>query len=218
MKNLLFFKDGADFVSLLFDIVVLIKTGKEEEKAVRLFLAALLEDTVKDRLCEAMEQIRQSTKTSRLTRRENLHLTLVFLGETERLKEIREAMGWVSAAPFSLGIQGIGRFRRDGGDIYWAGVTPNPCLLRLYEELKKALTVQGFSLEDRPYRPHLTLARQVEKKPEIPFQALKSSLKPVSTRISAVSLMKSERIGGTLVYTELYRKELGDNERKDAIV
>ena len=46
----------------------------------RLFLAILFEEPVKDRLCEAMELIRRSTRTSRLTRRENLHLTLVFLG------------------------------------------------------------------------------------------------------------------------------------------
>ena len=46
----------------------------------RLFLAILFEEPVKDRLREAMELIRRSTRTSRLTRRENLHLTLVFLG------------------------------------------------------------------------------------------------------------------------------------------
>lgn len=184
----------------------------------RLFLAALLEEPVKDRLCEAMDRIRRSTLESRLTLRENLHLTLVFLGETQRVKEVREAMNQIRTGSFFLEIQGVGRFRRDGGSLYWAGVKPALPLLSLYEELKKALIAQGFSIEERPYRPHLTLARQVVENPEIPFETLQYSLQPVKNRVCAVSLMKSERISGRLVYTELYRKELGENNREDAIV
>ena len=45
-------------------------------------------------------------------------------------------------------------------------------------------------------------------KPGDPFQTLSRSLPPVKSWVCAVSLMKSERIGGRLVYTELYRKEL----------
>lgn len=183
----------------------------------RLFLAVLLEEPVKDRLCEVMEVIRRSTLESRLTPRENLHLTLVFLGETQRVKEIQGAMDQVRTGSFSLEIQGVGRFRREGGGLYWAGVKPTPPLLSLYGELKEGLSAQGFHVEERPYRPHLTLARQAAENPEIPFQTLSRSLPPVKSRVCAVSLMKSERIGGRLVYTELYRKELEENRRKDAI-
>ena len=66
----------------------------------RLFLAILFEEPVKDRLCEAMELIRRSTRTSRLTRRENLHLTLVFLGELREAGKVREAMEEIRTAPF----------------------------------------------------------------------------------------------------------------------
>ncbi len=183
----------------------------------RLFLAALLEEAVKDRLCEAMETIQRSTLESRLTLRENLHLTLVFLGETQRVKEIQEAMNQVKASPFSLEIEGVGRFQREGGSLYWAGVKPTLPLLSLYGELKEALSAQGFAMEERPYRPHLALARQVAENPEIPFQSMKHSLPPVKSRVCAVSLMKSGRTGGRLVYTELCRKELGENKRKDEL-
>ena len=64
----------------------------EGASVMRLFLAILFEEPVKDRLCEAMELIRRSTRTSRLTRRENLHLTLVFLGELREAGKVREAM------------------------------------------------------------------------------------------------------------------------------
>lgn len=85
-------------------------------------------------------------------------------------------------------------------------------------ELKNALAGKGIAVEDRPYRPHLTLARQAVEKPETPFYTLKNRLEPVKTKAAAVSLMKSERIEGRLVYTELYRKELRKNKGKEAML
>lgn len=184
----------------------------------RAFLAILLEEPVKDKLCEAMELIRRSTRTSRLTRRENLHLTLVFLGEIQGEEKVWASMERIRTGPFSLEIRDLGKFRRDEGDLYWAGITPSRELQNLYLELRNALVDQGFPIEDRPYRPHLTLARQVVEKPEIPFYTLKNRLAPIRTRAAAVSLMKSERIDGKLVYTELYRKELGENKEEEAIL
>lgn len=184
----------------------------------RLFLAILFEEPVKDRLCEAMELIRRSTRTSRLTRRENLHLTLVFLGELREAGKVREAMEEIRTGSFPLEIRGLGRFQRDGGDLYWAGIEPSLPLQNLYLELKNALAGKGIAVEDRPYRPHLTLARQAVEKPETPFYTLKNRLEPVKTKAAAVSLMKSERIEGRLVYTELYRKELRENKGKEAML
>ena len=190
----------------------------EGASVMRLFLAILFEEPVKDRLCEAMELIRRSTRTSRLTRRENLHLTLVFLGELREAGKVRGAMEEIRTSPFPLEIRGLGRFQRDGGDLYWAGIEPSLPLQNLYLELKNALAGKGIAVEDRPYRPHLTLARQAVEKPEIPFYTLKNRLEPVKTKAAAVSLMKSERIEGRLVYTELYRKELRENKGKEAML
>lgn len=190
----------------------------EGASVMRLFLAILFEEPVKDRLCEAMELIRRSTRTSRLTRRENLHLTLVFLGELREAGKVREAMEEIRTSPFPLEIRGLGRFQRDGGDLYWAGIEPSLPLQNLYLELKNALARKGIAVEDRPYRPHLTLARQAVEKPEIPFYTLKNRLEPVKTKAAAVSLMKSERIEGRLVYTELCRKELRENKGKEAML
>ncbi|MFQ9196865.1 MAG: RNA 2',3'-cyclic phosphodiesterase [[Clostridium] leptum] len=183
----------------------------------RLFLAILFEEPVKDRLREAMELIRRSTRTSRLTRRENLHLTLVFLGELREAGKVREAMEEIRTGPFPLEIRGLGRFQRDGGDLYWAGIEPSLPLQTL-PGAENALAGKGIAVEDRPYRPHLTLARQAVEKPEIPFYTLKNRLEPVKAKAAAVSLMKSERIEGRLVYTELYRKELRENKGKEAML
>ena len=127
----------------------------------RLFLAILFEEPVKDRLCEAMELIRRSTRTSRLTRRENLHLTLVFLGELREAGKVREAMEEIRTGPFPLEIRGLGRFQRDGGDLYWAGIEPSLPLQNLYLELKNALAV-GETIQFCLWREGETLDITVE--------------------------------------------------------
>lgn len=174
----------------------------------RLFLGVLLEEKVKDNLQAAILLIENSTRESRPTFRENLHLTLVFLGETGRVAEIRQAMDQVWEPPFSIEIAGIGRFRREGGDLYWTGVKRSKPLERLYRRLKEELVCRGFAIEDRPYRPHLTLARQVREDPQTPFAGLQNALEPVESRAAAVSLMESVRVQGKLVYREIYRREL----------
>ena len=133
----------------------------EGASVMRLFLAILFEEPVKDRLCEAMELIRRSTRTSRLTRRENLHLTLVFLGELREAGKVREAMEEIRTGPFPLEIRGLGRFQRNGGDLYWAGIEPSLPLQNLYLELKNALAV-GETIQFCLWREGETLDITVE--------------------------------------------------------
>lgn len=102
----------------------------------RLFIAINFEEEVKNQLCEAIEQLRESSLQGNFTGRENLHLTLVFIGETQRADDIKHAMDAVRAEPFVLKIGGLGLFKRQGGDLYWMGVEQNP---RAYRSLQPAL-------------------------------------------------------------------------------
>lgn len=89
--------------------------------------------------------------------RENLHLTLAFLGESS-LKPAQQALHQLSGPSFAMTVEGVGRFRRDGGDILWAGVRKNPDLSALAGQVQQAFSQKGFSLEKRPFAAHLTLA------------------------------------------------------------
>ena len=81
------------------------------------------------------------------SRRENLHLTLEFLGELDSAKEAIAAMEQVQAAPFRLEFAPSGRFRRQEGDIFWLGIQPNEGLMELQKQLHHALQAQGLQLE-----------------------------------------------------------------------
>ena len=100
-------------------------------------------------------------------------------------------------------VEGGGRFRRDGGDILWAGVRKNPDLSALAGQVQQAFSQKGFSLEKRPFAAHLTLGRQVLLPEGFNLKAFSKMLPASSMQVERVSLMKSARINGRLTYTEM---------------
>lgn len=178
----------------------------------RLFFSIPFSEAVRDSLCAAMDRIRPCCGQGRFTLRENLHLTLVFLGEvpSERLPDAKDAMTDVPAAGFPLEIGGIGCFSRREGSLYWAGVERSEPLCALYDTLCEALRRRGFQIEDRPYHPHLTLVRQAVLKSGCDRTAL--TVPVLRTRADSLSLMRSELRDGRRIYTEITRKELVGTE------
>jgi len=170
----------------------------------RLFIAINFDEEVKARLLQCQESLRQASIHGNFTRPKNLHLTLVFLGETPpgRVLEIQRMMDCdcAPAGPFALQFEDMGKF----GDTWWVGIRQNPALSGLYNHLSQDLKTAGFSIESRSFKPHLTLAREV---------ILRSGVSPekpesFTAQVAAMHLMKSERIGGKLIYTSIYEKQL----------
>lgn len=96
----------------------------------------------------------------------NFHLTLVFLGDVEesRIGTIADAVDSVAAFvnPFELSMERIELFppKSKQPKVISAGVRGDvKALQRVHEMLSRTLYEDGFDLEDRPYAPHLTLAR-----------------------------------------------------------
>ena len=169
----------------------------------RLFIALNFSDSVKDRLCARRDYLKAASAGGNFTRRENLHLTLAFLGETEKDREIREAMQQVKTSVFSFEVGGLGVFRRTGGDLYWLAIQDSPQLKELHTQLWDSLSRIGFMPEDRPFKPHLTLGRQVILNTPISKQEFSKQFSPLTVEAAKISLVKSARVNGTLVYTEL---------------
>ena len=173
----------------------------------RLFVAVNFSPELKDRLENTIEDMKAAGAKGNFTRRENLHLTLAFIGETDRADAAARAMDAVKATPFELCISGIGWFWRRGGYLFWAGAEPAPPLLHLYRRVCAALTEHGFAIEQREYTPHITLGRRVT----VPqgFDAKASVRAPgAAMPVESIALMKSERIYGRLTYTKIYEKPL----------
>lgn len=171
----------------------------------RLFYAVNFTDQVKKKLVDIQNQLRHHTDRGSFTLPENLHLTLAFIGEVapDKSGSLRQIAEGFHVAPFDIVISGVGRFRRDGGDILWAGIEDNKSLQDLYNKLAAQIRAAGFDLEKRKYTPHLTLARRAHLAPSFDLSAFANTLAPITTQVTKVSLMNSERINGRLTYTAL---------------
>lgn len=105
----------------------------------------------------------------RLMPRDNLHLTLAFLGDTpaERRLAAEAAADGVVGVPFDLSLDRLGYWKHNR--ILWAGCTQVPeALQALAAELAARLREAGFELEKRPFAAHLTLLRNAAPPAELP--------------------------------------------------
>ncbi|MGI6202854.1 MAG: RNA 2',3'-cyclic phosphodiesterase [Eubacteriales bacterium] len=164
----------------------------------RLFVALLFTPEIKAELTAAIEKLRKNAIRGNFTIPDNLHLTLAFIGETNRALDVLQAMREAGPEAFELILSGWGRFKRSGGDIVWAGVAENRPLAEYAGRLADVLRRRGFDIERRPFRPHITLGRQV-----VLTEELDLDIKPLSMRCDRISLMRSDRIAGRLKYTEI---------------
>ena len=173
--------------------------------AVRLFIALPLPDEVRRAALAGIDALRRQGVSAGFTRPENLHVTLAFIGESDRTAALQRCIDAACGAPFLLTVGGSGRF----GDLIWAGVRVSPPLAALERRLRAALRAEGFRVDERPFRPHITLARAAQG-------ATTPEIAETGATADRVSLMKSERIGGRLVYTALYTRRMKAAEEGSA--
>lgn len=176
----------------------------------RLFIALNFNKEILDSLWNIRESLKSYSLQGNFTRRENFHLTLVFLGEIapSRIDSIKKVMKDISVERFTLSISGLGCFKRNGGDIYWLGVEKSNTLTELHNGLYRGLREAGFIIEQRDFRPHLTLGREIRLNGDFKREVFAEQLPVLSQEVEKISLMKSERISGKLTYTEVFGKYL----------
>lgn len=166
-------------------------------EALRLFIALPLPE----RVLKAAQRLQTSLRARyrdvdspmRWTAPENLHLTLHFLGNTPRTRvpELVLMLEEIAATTplLELTLRALDGF--PGPELsrlmFWE-FTDNADLQALYQKLGSRLQTMGFTPENRPYRPHLTLVRF--KQP----QALVSlpGLSPLSFEATRLMLYQSE--------------------------
>ena len=172
----------------------------------RLFIALQFDPQSLEAVAAVQKRMRQTAPEARLTRRENLHLTLAFLGEQPgcALASIKRAMDLTAWEALPLCLDHVGHFQRSGGDTWWLGLKRSEPLLAFQEELAGHLRAAGFVLEERPFKPHLTLARQVSW----PKGADEGELlgAPIMAHGEHFALFESLRLSGQLVYRMCYER------------
>ena len=130
---------------------------------IRAFIAVDLDDPVIEKVCNVVAILKSRITEIRWLRKENLHLTLKFLGNIAESQvepitaALRHPLGLFS--PCTISAKGLGvfpDFRRP--KILWVGLTGDQ-LVQLAAEIESALMPIGFTPENRAFTPHLTIGR-----------------------------------------------------------
>jgi RNA 2',3'-cyclic 3'-phosphodiesterase len=125
----------------------------------RLFVAIDIPESVTTVLSEMNPHI----AGVRWLKREQIHLTLSFLGSVDVSNEetLRDKLGAIHFQAFFMPISGIGTFPAKGKPhVIWAGVGKgHPQLFHLYKRVQEAALASGLEPDLRAWHPHITFAR-----------------------------------------------------------
>ena len=162
----------------------------------RLFIAIQFEEKIIDAITDFQDDMKAQGVTGNYTSRENLHITLAFIGEYGKPDDILDAMEQVELSPVEIRLEGVGRF----GDLFWVGLSENPELVGYVKRLRRKLSEDGIPYDKKRFMPHITVIRKAEyRNGRIPVMEAPGGCM-TATR---VSLMRSDRGRYGMIYTEV---------------
>jgi 2'-5' RNA ligase len=130
----------------------------------RLFIAIELPDDVK----QALGRLWTDIPGARRVPTEQVHLTLAFLGEVDEanLERLTGELTRIRVPEFRLCFSGTGCFPdRRRPRVVWIGLEPHPRLKHLAAVVHEAVLACDIPQEERPFSPHITLARFKQSSP-----------------------------------------------------
>jgi RNA 2',3'-cyclic 3'-phosphodiesterase len=130
----------------------------------RLFVGIPLPDKTRAEIAAVVAELRRGEEGLRWSAPESWHITLQFLGngDTQQLECLKARLSDVYSATVPLRLGSLGAFERAG--VVFVDVEVRPELAELQQQVVAATMQCGFAPEDRPFRPHITLARTKARK------------------------------------------------------
>ena len=155
----------------------------------RLFIAFDIDEIIRERIQRFIDGVRNFAPDARWVKPESLHVTLKFIGEQSeaQVANIKQALASVSASGMEIHFRGYGFFPNPkSARVFWIGMAAGPELAALASTIDGKMASLGIAKEDRPFSPHLTLARaggssgaphrRKEDRPNRIFQKLQEKL------------------------------------------
>jgi 2'-5' RNA ligase len=138
---------------------------------IRTFIAVDLDKAVRARTIALQETLKKSGTEVKWVEPENLHVTLLFLGEVEdrELADVCRIVGEVAEKHmrFSMTVEQVGCFPNPHRPrVVWVGIGEGrQPLCAIHDALETPLAELGYRKEDRKYSPHITLGRVKSDRP-----------------------------------------------------
>ena len=128
----------------------------------RIFVGIDLDEEIRGKIARFLEGVSGFAPEARWLRPESLHITLKFIGEqkSEQVEAITQRLRQVECGPLDIEVSGYGFFpTAKSPRVFWIGIHSGPQLALLAQHVDSAVAELGVPREDRPFSPHLTLAR-----------------------------------------------------------
>ncbi len=182
----------------------------------RLFVAVPFPADVKNELGKLIDDWRREQGKITWVKKENLHLTLKFLGETplEKLEVLKKNLtaSLNGAAAFQVSLSGAGTFPNfNRARVIWVGVSEGgEKLAELCQKVEEAARPLGFPAEEREFSAHLTVGRvkDVRLTEGLLAKVRACTFEAKGIIVSEAVLYQSELAPGGSIYTPLERFEL----------
>lgn len=166
----------------------------------RLFIAVPFDPPVLDALTAAQTSLKSGGVRGNFTVRQNLHMTLAFLGE---VRDPRPVIAAIERVPLPQSEMTFGKtelFR----DILVCSFRVGQEMLEYVQTLRKELENSGVEFDRKPFRPHVTLVRRAEFSADRPD--VSGSLQSLRIPVKRVCLMRTDFIDRRPKYTPMYQK------------
>ena len=176
----------------------------------RVFVALELPQKTKDNLERSQNQFAELSSGGNFVPKDNFHITLHFLGNVavSDLIYIQSAMDAVKDLPApELAVTQFALLR--ASDIVCARLRQSNELTALHDMLGEKLEANGFEVEHRAFRPHITIIRK--KNFTLPFSEVTKSVKVYNMPFYATNVVLYESVfdENGVTYRELYKITLG---------
>lgn len=165
---------------------------------------------VPEETAEEIDAVQEGLRGADWTPEENLHLTLVFLGEQDRrtLADLDSALQAIAAPAFPITLQGVGAFgAAKDKRLAFATVAENPALRHLQAKVETAVRSAGIAVESRRFTPHVTLARwrrgAVSEEALRDYLAANNLFRAAPFAADRIILYRSDLSRGGALYTPL---------------
>jgi len=178
---------------------------------IRTFLALPIPEQIKNYFKNMLVPIVNKQDKINWVKPENIHITLNYLGETDSDKIEEHALrieSVVNTFPsFQLGTTDTGIYpHANAPRVLWVGSMPyDPTLNAFKQKLDKELLQLGYALDNRPFQPHITLARvkTISRKSTFIHKFLSAEVREFNFEVDTVVWMKSTLTPVGAEYEEL---------------
>ena len=168
---------------------------------------------VPNQICKIQNRLvldNPNSSNLRLIDKNNIHLTLRFIGQTPQssINKIKEGLDFIvnNFQPFQLNIQGFGFFpNMDVPKVLWAGLSGEINILsKLVNNINNSLIPLGFDNPDKEYTPHISLARSDNKETISNIsQIMRIDYDPIPFNVKKINFISSELFPKGSLYTIL---------------